>query len=160
MSMSETGVGRSERFHCTECGTALTRPVIRLPGVPQPRPEVNDEDRTEQTIPVGHWAFDAEPAGWVPREDLPYDPDAIPGIANSRPFGTWNCPVLNAADLLDLPSHPNPGRSSGCCGRAGVDGPNVICPTCAVPVATMMDDCHTPQEVRLLPKRVIAYPVT
>ena len=157
--VSQSGAARLERFHCEQCGTPLTRPVLRLPGVPQPRPEVTYEDVTEATLPEGTWAFDAEPPAWAPRDKARFDPEKPPGLLTDRPVGVWNCPVLNKVDLLDLPSHPDSWRSSGCCGRAGGDGPNVVCPSCGELVATIMDDCHTRQEVRLEPERVIACPV-
>ena len=154
------GADALERFYCEACGTPLTRTVARLPAVPEPRPEVDYGGTTEPTVPEGHWAFDSEPAGWAPREQSQLDPDEQPGdVTKWRPHGLWNCPILNVSDLLALTPHPDGLRSGGCCGRDGSDGPNVVCPSCGLPVGTVSDDCWTAQEVRLDPGSVVARPV-
>jgi hypothetical protein len=160
--MTDSGGAATERFHCQACGTPLTLPVVRLPDVPEPRPELDFEGQTsEPTMPAGFWAFDTEPATWRPRDQESFDPDEEPGdVARWQPRGMWNCPLLNLSDLLDLPPHPDGLRSSGCCGRDGLDGPNVVCPSCATPVGTVLDDCWTPHEVRLDPLAVIARPAS
>jgi hypothetical protein len=88
---------------------------------------------------MGFWAVDAEP---IARSEA------------GEPVGSLACPLLNADDLLELERHRDPRRSSGCCGRDGLDGPNLVCPRCLTEVATIRDDCWSYVEVRLEPAAV------
>ena len=121
------------------CGQALTRPVQRLAALPE-RVEAQYPNY-HPTVPVGSWALDTEPPS---------------SISSKVVHGGW--PVLNPDDLLDLPAYPQ-GRNSGCCGRDGLDGPNVVCPVCGGEVATVRDDCWTYVEARLEPQAVTYEPV-
>ena len=115
----------------------LTRPVEQLAALPERRE--GPFPSFLPTVEPGEWAVDPEPAGVGP---------------HGEKYGAWNCAVLNPDDLLDLPPHPNGARSSGCCGRDGCDGPNVICPSCGAEVATVRDDCWSYVEARLEPAAV------
>ena len=128
-------------FACSRCRTPLTRPVKAILALPERR---QPAEEYLPTVGVGEWAIDPEPRS---RGD------------DGEPRGSHNCVVVNLDDLLDLGSHPDHFRSSGCCRRDGLDGPNLICPTCGAEVATAVDDCWTYREARLQPQRVRAVPL-
>lgn len=94
------------------------------------------------TMPRGKWAL---------------DPDPLFTKADGTALGDYDCPVLNPEDLLgDLIDHTDAERLNGCCGRDGLDGPNVLCPGCMNEIATVSDDCWTYHEARLVPTAVLA----
>jgi hypothetical protein len=126
---------------CAGCGTPLTRPVRELPTLPARQPL--DGPAFAPTVPVGRWAI---------------DPDTVSQTADGERIGTPGCLVVHPDDLLELPPHPEPRRSSGCCGRDGMDGPNLVCPGCGAAVATVHDDCWTYHEARLEPQLVTHRP--
>ncbi len=128
------------QFACSHCGTLLTRPVAELAALPERR---QPAEEYLPTVEVGRWATDPEPLMRGP---------------NGTPHGTLDCVVIHADDLADLYPHPDPRGSSGCCRRDGLDGPNLVCPTCRAEVATVLDDCWTYREVRLEPHRITAVP--
>jgi hypothetical protein len=41
--------------------------------------------------------------------------------------GSAGCPLINLGNLVGTRNHPDPRRNSGCCGRDGTDGPNLLC---------------------------------
>jgi hypothetical protein len=126
-------------FVCAACGRALTCAVQRLDAVPE-RPRQDVGTPQPPTIPAGTWALDPQPQSFDPA---------------GEPTGQVHCPVLNPQDLLpELPRHPDPRRTSGCCGWDGRDGPNLLCPGCHADVATVSDDCWTYVEARLEPAAV------
>ncbi|WP_336026544.1 hypothetical protein [Geodermatophilus sp. FMUSA9-8] len=122
---------------CSACGTALTRPVQRLLQLPARQPLAGPAYAA--TVAPGQWAVDPEPAFRTGR---------------GEPVGSGGCFVVHPDELLALPPHADPRRSSGCCGRDGLDGPNVVCPGCGAAVATVLDDCWTYREARLEPQLV------
>ena len=130
------------RFACASCGQALTKPVETLPSLPE-RVE-DDFPGFQPTVPPGSWALDPDPMFWD---------------SAGRPTTTKGCAVLNATDMLDLTPHPDLRRNSGCCGHDGLDGPNVVCPSCGNEVATLRDDCWSYVEVRLEPASVTQHEV-
>ncbi|MFG3054662.1 hypothetical protein ACGFZP_27410 [Kitasatospora sp. NPDC048239] len=63
--------------------------------------------------------------------------------------------LVHPDDALDLPQHPDPLRSTGCCqGPSGTDGPNLLCPGCAHEVATRQADCYTQDQIAFTPAAV------
>lgn len=63
------------------------------------------------------------------------------------------CVVVHPADRVNGALVEIAGRSAGCCGLDGCDGPNQACTTCGEEVATARTDCWTAKEVRFLPER-------
>ena len=118
-------------FTCGHCERWLTRPVRELGRLPD-RVLGDYPAPSPPTVEQGTWALDP----------------ALDG-------GT---PVLHPADLLEPVPHPDSMRLVGCCGRDGLDGPNVICPQCQFEVATVRDDCWTFLEARLVPTAVKSIP--
>jgi len=128
-------------FTCATCGRALTREVTQLAELPVAKQ--TDEISYEPTLAVGTWAIDPEPRLRT---------------ADGEPASTSGCLVINPEDARDLKPHPEPRRSSGCCGHDGLDGPNCICPGCGAAVATLSDDCWTLVELRFEPDAVRVIP--
>jgi hypothetical protein len=67
------------------------------------------------------------------------------------------CLLVNLADLTDTQYHPEPRRNSGCCGRSGSDGPNLLCPN-GHEIGTELSDCWMAHAAVFLPS-VIRQPV-
>ncbi len=63
-------------------------------------------------------------------------------IASDLPENINGKVLIHLKDQVHLKDHPNPIRSSGCCGKSGSDGPNRIC-RCLRAVATEVSDCWT-----------------
>jgi hypothetical protein len=128
----------------------LSVPVVRaaLPA------EAATPDAMPEGVPCpprmasGTYAVDDEPFGppYVPAGDGRY---RVPG----GPRGTF---VLAPGDVLGTAPVSEPARRSGCCGPAGMDGPNLRCAGCGVQVGAEVADCWTWQEVRLYPDVVRA----
>jgi hypothetical protein len=125
---------------CHACGQSLTRPVEQMAELPEPYGHGNADGRT---LPVGTWAVDPEPVGWI----------------RDAATSSLGCLVINPGDALDLEPHPDDLRNGGCCGHDGCDGHNRLCPSCHAEVATLRDDCWTPVELRFEPSAVDARPV-
>lgn len=125
---------------CQSCGQNLTRPVEQMAEVPEPH---GRGIGYAPTLPVGTWAVDPRPVGWI----------------KDAATSSLGCLVVNPADSLDLEPHPEPRRNSGCCAHDGCDGPNRLCPSCHAEVATLRDDCWTPVELRFEPSTVDPIPV-
>ncbi|MFF9607408.1 hypothetical protein ACF1GY_34865 [Streptomyces sp. NPDC014684] len=62
--------------------------------------------------------------------------------------------VLNPDDISKVARHPDRGRLNGCCGLAGLDGPNLVCDACGTEVATQQSDCWSQQLIALVPDAV------
>lgn len=87
-------------FECPTCHQPVTRPLVPLPDdVP-----VSYEDG-KPAIPEGFFAL-SDDDYWT---------------------GSAGCPLVNLADLVGTQHHPDSRRNSGCCGRDGCDGPNLVC---------------------------------
>jgi hypothetical protein len=87
-------------FECPQCRQPVTRPLMPLPtDLP-----VRYEDG-EAAVPEGFFAL-SDDDFWT---------------------GSAGCPLVNLADLLGTRHHPDARRNSGCCGRDGCDGPNLLC---------------------------------
>jgi hypothetical protein len=126
---------------CRHCGQNLTRRVEQVPELPEPRPYGTGY---APTVPVGTWAVDPGPVGWI----------------RDAAISSLGCLVINPADGLDLELHPEAERNSGCCGHDGLDGPNRLCPSCHAEVATLRDDCWSFVDLRFEPSAVDAIPVS
>lgn len=116
---------------CLRCKRVLTRPVHPLPEMPTPELQAGGVGY-DPTVPIGYVAV---------------DPVGLQGPVE----GTPGCLVVNPADGLELLTHEDPVRNSGCCAHDGMDGPNRRCPGCRSEVATLRDDCWSPHELRFEP---------
>ena len=134
---------QSDVLACRACSFILTEPVERVRTVPERPGAQDDGGRRPPTMPRGTWAVDPEPR-------------AVLSIGESG--GSTDCLVLDPADGVELEPHPDPTRSSGCCGHDGCDGPNRRCPRCHADVATLSDDCWTVVELRFEPAAVTVVP--
>ncbi|MFI9386542.1 hypothetical protein [Kutzneria sp. NPDC052558] len=132
-------------FVCQQCRAPLTRAVV-LVELPDP-----GDDR-EPTMGRGTYAVDPEPFG-PPYVPAPPDSPALRRYStvsvSDGPKGTI---VLHPEDFRLWPRRIA-RRSIGCCGPAGTDGPNLVC-WCDTEIATEVNDCYTPHEIRLEPDRV------
>lgn len=122
---------------CRRCGRFLTRPVTRVTSFPE-LTKREGSDAFEPTVGRGACAVDPMPIGV--------------GVGVGE--GTRNCVVVNPSDVRRLAVHPDGWRNCGCCGHDGGQGPNRLCLACRAEVATLRDDCWTPQEVRFEPSAV------
>lgn len=128
---------------CRRCGRVLTREVFPLPELPV------------ATLRAGGGGYDPTvPVGYVAT-----DPGAVHRDGEGA-VGSAGCLVVNIEDGLELLVHEDPVRSSGCCGHDGQDGPNRGCPGCRSEVATLRDDCWSPQELRFEPDVVALMPLS
>jgi len=50
------------------------------------------------------------------------------------------CPLVNLDDLCGTSHHPDVSRHNGCCGRDGLDGPNLVC-AMGHEIGTEKSDC-------------------
>ena len=75
-------------------------------------------------------------------------PEGHTRVVETDPAG---CIVVHPADRINGALAEIDGRSAGCCGLDGCDGPNQACTTCGAEVATARTDCWTAKEVRFLP---------
>ncbi|GAA1111260.1 hypothetical protein [Nocardiopsis metallicus] len=57
--------------------------------------------------------------------------------------------VLALADVTGTRYTDNRTRASGCRGRSGADGPNLLCAACGAEAGTESSDCWTAHEVVL-----------
>ena len=108
-----------------------------------PLPRLGDHD---EPVPVGAWAVAP-----IARTVTVWErgmPEGQGKIVETDPPG---CVVVHPADRLNEALVEIDGRSAGCCGLDGCDGPNQACATCGAEVATARTDCWTAKEVRFLP---------
>ncbi|MET8829266.1 hypothetical protein ABZX40_33115 [Streptomyces sp. NPDC004610] len=75
-------------------------------------------------------------------------PRMAPGTFTAGSDGTLL--ILHPDDVPGTARHPEPGRSVGCCGPSGLDGPNLVCAGCGVELATRVSDCWTDNLVALM----------
>jgi hypothetical protein len=66
------------------------------------------------------------------------------------------CIVVHPDDRQPDSLQNVPGRSSGCCGLDGCDGPNQACTGCGEVVGTARTDCWTEKTLRFWPDHVTA----
>lgn len=131
--MSATPEPTAVRFACRGCGLALTG-VLREVDLPVPTGE-RSWDSPTPLLAAGTYALDADTG----------DGQTVAPVV-----------VLHPDDLSGVVPHPDRGRSSGCCGHDGLDGPNRVCGGCGTEVATLRDDCWVGwSSVRLEPAGVV-----
>jgi len=130
-------------LRCARCGSVLTR------NCRWGAPEDHDPEATDRAPAVAPGVVvrlretDARP--------LVQNGDAV-GAETFSPAGAISA---NPSDLL--PGRLRPfGPDSGCCGSAGLDGPNRACAVCGAVVATERSDCWTQAEIRFAPGAVVA----
>lgn len=87
-------------FECPICSQAVTRSL-------EPLPESVSICHVDgqAAIPEGYFGL-SDPDWWT---------------------GSTGGMLVNLADLVQVSHHPDLRRNSGCCGRDGCDGPNLIC---------------------------------
>ncbi|BBB07043.1 hypothetical protein SPYCW_0059 [Sphingopyxis sp. EG6] len=118
-------------LYCSICGARLTTPLTivsgKNPKVVKPLIEVRKPIVSQGTA---YKAWEATP--WLYR---------APGESLSFVPQYW----LNPTDLTDSVQFPKNGAGlGGCCGIAGIGGPNQLC-RCKCPIGTLQDDCMTPK---------------
>ncbi|WP_153815637.1 hypothetical protein [Streptomyces sp. SUK 48] len=148
-------------FACAACGAALTRPLKRLPVVPEPPDyawwEAEEMGPSPATVPSGCYAIETEPYGpplvvaeapgpVMPRHGTHYDVDGRP-LASQGPRGNI---VMNPDDCRGLTTRH---ASAACCGATPEGGLNQVC-ACGTLVATLCSDCCLPYELHLSPDHV------
>jgi len=117
-------------FACSACGLEITRDLEVLEEPPDPPEEL-----------LGHSGDDWVPAGRYLRDAGPWT-----NLAEVEAG-----PIVNEADLVNTLAHSDRARwTDGCCGTAGLFGPNVVCMN-GHEVATKIYDCYTLNGIWLLP---------
>ena len=114
---------------CQACGAQLTRPLLLRSGKDPSVSKPVHADRQPLT-PAGEAYKSYEP---IMRSfgDEPATLEFTPQH--------W----LNPADLTEaVGATGTTDRLSGCCGVAGIDGPNQVC-RCGAEIGTLQDDCWT-----------------
>ena len=132
-------MGEPQVLGCVRCGKALTRPVRLL-----------DE--------LGSRYLTSPPEPTVLAGCVAIDPGALDCDSNGAPIGSVGCLVVNPSDAVGTAPHEDPDRHQGCCGADGFGGLNQRCLGCRTQLATLRDDCWTPQEVRFEPDLVRLMP--
>ncbi|MDB4873422.1 MAG: hypothetical protein JWL97_4426 [Gemmatimonadales bacterium] len=138
------GRGRAIRLACAGCGRALTGALVQgeadlLSG------DAGDAFDPQPTVPVGRFVIDPEPVAF-----LVSHAGAPQGVKELDPAGSL---VVNPDDLADG-AVTSTGWDFGCCGSAGVDGPNRGC-RCGQTLGTARTDCWTSAEMRFHPHAVV-----
>ncbi|TDP66141.1 hypothetical protein C8E96_1639 [Actinokineospora alba] len=82
------------------------------------------------------------------------DGPACAGFLVQVAAGPRHTIVLHPEDFL-VPRSRIGDRSYGCCGPGGSDGPKLRC-ECGAEIATEINDCYTPHEIRLEPALVVS----
>ena len=75
-----------------------------------------------------------------------YEPlDRAPSPHNPAPLDFIPQYWMNPGDVAAFAKHSKKrGRLGGCCGIAGMSGPNMICSGCKTEIGTKQSDCFTP----------------
>lgn len=158
-------------FHCSACGSALTRDLTALTAVPSVpglgRARPRQARQAPPTVPRGRYAVESEPWGapFVPQanqdDPVPSQPrgsvTAIGGDGWVVSAGPRDSVVVHPGEAPLLEPLPGWENSSGCCGPDGNSGPNRAWP-CGARVATLAADCTGPYELHLDPGRIRAAP--
>lgn len=116
-------------LHCAACGARLSAPLEILSGKDPAVPEPDFENGKPLT---------ARGIGFKSYEPTPVFGDCVqPGFT---PQYWLNPEDLTAAVRLTR----NRNRLGGCCGLAGIDGPNQMC-RCGAEIGTLRTDCWSPR---------------
>jgi hypothetical protein len=116
-------------LHCAACGTQLSAPLEILSGKDPAVPEPDFEDGKPLT---------ARGIGFKSYEPTPVFGD---GVQLRFTPQYW----LNPEDLTGaVRLTRNRKRLGGCCGLAGIDGPNQLC-RCGAEIGTLRTDCWSPR---------------
>jgi hypothetical protein len=168
-------------FRCASCAAELTSPMREVSLPAQPPASDVEQGEFPPLMPLDAFAVDAEPFG------APYTPPirALDGTGILTSGGPRGSIVLHPANVRGLrwrqaadplasralglqvsldsfaavKPHPDNRRVQGCCGPSGTQGPNLVCGTCDVEIATICDDCGTWPFVRLQPEVITKQPV-
>ncbi|NBE50964.1 hypothetical protein [Streptomyces boluensis] len=140
-------------FRCRHCHGEVTGPVREVP-LPDPNDalapyQMGRDEPCPPRMPPGTFAY--EP----PRAEA----------SALRPVNEWDAAVLYAKlgltgvvlareDLRDVEVTDKKGRTNGCCGLDGCDGPNLVCRRCRTEIGTEESDCWMAQQVTLIPTAV------
>lgn len=130
-------------LRCAKCGHVLTRSCR------WGAPDEHDPEATDRALAIAVGVM-------VRLQDI----DVRAATPNVEAIKTKMHPVagavsINPSDLLPDRLRPD-GPDSGCCGSAGLDGPNRACAACGAVVATEWGDCWTQAEIRFAPGAVEA----
>jgi len=129
---SNAVAGPVTTFDCSTCGVTISRPVRLLSPSP-PVPEVDIGERIDDWVPLGNHLLARGPS------------------SGQQPVVK---PVLNLADMVNVQAHVDRWRrTDGCCGTAGMHGPNLMCSN-GHEIAIEANDCTTVNGVWLLPNAV------
>ncbi|MEU2075498.1 hypothetical protein [Streptomyces sp. NPDC013489] len=143
-------------FVCVACEVPLTRPLTRLPEVPEAPYyawwDAEEPGPSPSTVPTGCYAIETEPYG-VPLLASEVPAQVMPRYGTmSDQHGQWLVSqgprdniVINPDDALGLEYHH---ASSACCGATPTGGLNQRC-ACGTLVATLSSDCCCPYELHL-----------
>ncbi|MET7300367.1 hypothetical protein [Embleya sp. NPDC005575] len=113
-------------FTCTNCEHRLTNDLREAQAAP-PGDVLFDHRIADPAVAQGTYAINHDATRFI------LHPDDVPGTA----------------------LHPDSGRSVGCCGLDGQDGPNLVCSRCGTDVATKQSDCWTDNLIALIAVTVV-----
>ncbi|MGW3287404.1 hypothetical protein ACWDR3_22475 [Streptomyces sp. NPDC001002] len=120
-------------FVCAGCGSELTTPLSQVALPVHAHQLYGNGIQLPVLMRSGTFAVDPD--------------DSTPGAS-----------VIAPGDIRGTRLIPE-RRGTACCGLDGVDGPNLACEACDLPVATRVDDCSLWQAVWLGPDAVRRIPV-
>ncbi|MFG3285593.1 hypothetical protein [Streptomyces sp. NPDC048111] len=150
-------------FVCAGCGAELTTSLSQVPLPVHVRQKYGNGAQLPVLMEAGTFAVDPEPWGgpWQTWDEIDQGEAEARGIYAPVHALSDNTPgdsVIAPGDIRGTRLIPEQ-RGGACCGLDGADGPNMACETCALPVATRVDDCSLWQTVRLHPGAVHRVPV-
>jgi hypothetical protein len=105
------------RISCKKCGTCLSKDVTPITS----KHVLSREDGSDYVVEGS--AFKEDGKFWPRHKD---------------------CWCLNKRDVINLTKTSSLHRLNGCCDLDGCDGPNMVCETCRLEVATAKLDCWMP----------------
>ena len=122
------------RFVCDRCRQPLSLFLAKI--------------KLPRKVHVDFTAFSGEimPAGRIPPPRMPrgtYAANLHPCEYTCEPEGH----VLHPEDVIGMAPNPDQSTRHGCCGPSGIDGLNLICIGCGMPVAAEQADCWGQNQV-------------
>ncbi|MER6736870.1 hypothetical protein [Streptomyces puniciscabiei] len=150
-------------FVCAGCGARLTTPLSQVALPAHAHQKYGNGIQLPVLMESGTFAVDPEPWGPPWRRWVEIDPEeamarGVHAPVHALSFGPPGAIVIAPGDTRGTLLIPEK-RGSACCGLDGADGPNMVCETCGLPVASRIDDCSLWQAVWLAPDAVHRLPV-
>lgn len=145
-------------FGCARCGAELAGPLSQVALPVHARQKFGNGAQMPVLMEAGTFAVDSEPSGppWRLWEEVDPAEAAAGGVhvplfslSDSAPGAIAMAP----GDIRGTRLTPENGGGA-CCGLDGRQGPNMVCRTCGLAVATRIDDCSLWQAVWLAPGSV------